>query len=200
MDEDHLSPVVQAAVAHVQFETIHPFADGNGRAGRALIHVVLRSRGLAPRFVPPISVALAAQRDRYIEGLTALREDRVGEWLEGFAAAAATAARLAQKYVDGVVELQQRWRDQARDWRTVRADSAVWSVIDRLPAYPLITVPVAVAATRRTKPAVNNAVADLVEAGVLVPTTDSRRNRAWEAVGLLDLIQGFEAEAARRAG
>jgi Fic family protein len=53
-------PAVQAAIAHVQFETIHPFADGNGRVGRALIHVVLRRRGLAPRYVPPMSLVLAA--------------------------------------------------------------------------------------------------------------------------------------------
>src|SRR5439155_1398021 len=51
-----LPAVVQAAVAHAQFETIHPFADGNGRVGRALIHVVLRRRGLAPRYVPPVSL------------------------------------------------------------------------------------------------------------------------------------------------
>jgi len=51
---------VQAGIAHAQFETIHPFADGNGRVGRALIHVVLRRRALAPRYVPPVSLVLAA--------------------------------------------------------------------------------------------------------------------------------------------
>ena len=56
---DHHPALVQAAIAHAQFETIHPFADGNGRAGRALIHVILRRRGLASRFVPPISLVLA---------------------------------------------------------------------------------------------------------------------------------------------
>ncbi|MFV1971604.1 MAG: Fic family protein [Acidimicrobiia bacterium] len=56
---DEHSPLVQAAIAHAQFETIHPFADGNGRTGRALIHVILRRRGLSPTFVPPISLVLA---------------------------------------------------------------------------------------------------------------------------------------------
>jgi Fic family protein len=70
---DEHPALVQAAIAHAQFETIHPFADGNGRAGRALIHVILRRRGLAPGFVPPVSLVLATWSDDYITGLTAFR-------------------------------------------------------------------------------------------------------------------------------
>ena len=80
VNDDRLPPIVQAALVHAQFETIHPFDDGNGRAGRALIHVVLRRRGIAPAYVPPISVALAGARDRYIEGLMGFREERVIDW------------------------------------------------------------------------------------------------------------------------
>ena len=64
-----LPPLVQAAIAHAQFETIHPFADGNGRTGRALVQVVLRRRGLTPAFVPPISVVLARDKDRYLKAV-----------------------------------------------------------------------------------------------------------------------------------
>lgn len=70
--EDH-SPLVQGAIAHAQFETIHPFADGNGRAGRALVHIILRRRRLTPRFVPPVSLVLATWSHDYISGLTAFR-------------------------------------------------------------------------------------------------------------------------------
>ena len=73
-----------------------------------------------------------------------------------------------------------------------RADAAAWSVIDALPAHPIITVPVAVALTGRTKPAVNNAMAALADAGVIAAVSESRRNRAWEARGLLDLIADVE--------
>ena len=73
MNSDNHSPLVQAGIAHAQFETIHPFADGNGRTGRALIHVVLHRRGLAPNFVPPVSLVLATWVDDYIGGLTAYR-------------------------------------------------------------------------------------------------------------------------------
>ena len=86
INDDLLPPLVQAALVHAQFETIHPFADGNGRTGRALIHVVLRRRKVAPAYVPPISVVLATARDRYIEGLTGFRADRLPEWIEQFAA------------------------------------------------------------------------------------------------------------------
>lgn len=73
IDGDDLPAVVQAALVHAQFETIHPFADGNGRTGRALIHVVLRRRGLVERAAPPISLVLATESDQYVAGLTAYR-------------------------------------------------------------------------------------------------------------------------------
>ncbi|MEZ4503581.1 MAG: Fic family protein [Dehalococcoidia bacterium] len=192
-NEEVLPPLLQAAIAHAQFETIHPFVDGNGRTGRALVQVLLRRRGLAPAFVPPISVVLARQRDRYIGGLTLFREDRVAEWTSLFAAATAEAANLAGRYRLRVAELQERWRAELREVSNPRSDAAAWTIIDILPAHPVITVPVAVAATERTRPAVANGIAELEAAGVLVPLTASRRNRAWEASGLLDLIVGLES-------
>jgi Fic family protein len=71
-----LSPVLQAAIAHAQFETIHPFWDGNGRVGRALIHVVLRRRGLVERFLYAVSLVLAPNTDAYVKGLTLCRRTR----------------------------------------------------------------------------------------------------------------------------
>ncbi|MBM3471135.1 MAG: Fic family protein [Armatimonadetes bacterium] len=193
---DDLPPLVQAAIAHAQFETIHPFEDGNGRTGRALVQVILRRRRLAPTLVPPISVVLARDRERYIRGLTLFRQDQMAEWLEIFAAAAARAATLATRYVELVAELRAGWRGQLREASSPRADAASWAIIEILPAYPIITVPVAVAATRRSKPAVNHAIRELVNAAVLAPVSESRRNRAWEAAGLLDLIVQLEAGAA----
>lgn len=192
-NKDDLPPLVQAAIAHAQFETIHPFEDGTGRTGRALVQVLLRRRGLAPAFVPPISVALARDKGRYIRGLTLFREDRIAEWLEIFGVAAAQAATLAVRYVDLVAELQDRWRTQLREATSPRADAAAWAIINVLPAHPILTVPVAVAATGRTKPAANQAVRELAGAGILTPVSESQRNRAWEAAGLLDLIVRLEA-------
>lgn len=194
-NRDELSPLVQAAVAHAQFETVHPFEDGNGRTGRALIQVLLRRRGLAPLFVPPISVVLARDKEQYIRGLTLFREDKISEWLAIFASAAAGAATLASQYADLVADLQNSWRENLRRASSPRTDAAAWALINLLPAHPILTVPVAVAATGRTKPAINHAVQELVAAGVLKPVSESRRNRAWEAVGLLDLIVQLESGA-----
>ena len=192
-NEEVLPPLLQAAIAHAQFETIHPFVDGNGRTGRALVQILLRRRGLAPAFVPPISVVLARERDRYIGGLELFREDRVSEWTSLFAAATTEAARLAGRHRLRVAELQQHWRAELRRVSSPRSDAAAWRILEILPAHPVITVPVAVAATARTRPAVANGIAELEAAGALVPLTTSRRNRAWEASGLLDLIVGIES-------
>ena len=194
MNDEILPPVVQAALVHAQFETIHPFSDGNGRTGRALVHIVLRRRGLAPRFVPPISVVLAAARSRYVAGLNAFRGDAVPAWVEHFSAATARAARLANAYIVAVEALRERWRGQlaALDGAP-RQGAAAWSLIDVLPAHPVITAPVATAATGKVKTAIYNAIDQLNEAKILKPLSASKRNRAWEAEGLLDLIEQLES-------
>lgn len=192
-NSDHLPPLIQAAVAHAQFETIHPFEDGNGRTGRALIHVLLRRRGLAPSYVPPISVVLASEKGRYIDGLTQYRGDGLDTWIERFAVAAARAATLAERYLGRVEDLQDRWREQLRDHADLRADAAAWAVIGELPAHPVITVPVATAVTGRSKSSTAVAIDQLVDAGVLIPLSESKRNRAWEVAGLLDLLAELEA-------
>jgi Fic family protein len=193
MNDETLPPLVQSALIHAQFETIHPYDDGNGRTGRALVQVVLRRRGLAPSYVPPISVVLAADRERYIEGLTWYRHGRVADWIERFAGAAARAATLASSYFKAVAALQDRWRKALSEAGNPRADAAAWAVIDVLPAYPAITSPVAAAATGRAKASVHQAIGQLVDAGILMSLSEFKRNQAWEAAGLLDLLASLEA-------
>ncbi len=188
-----LPPLAQAALAHAQFETIHPHEDGNGRTGRALVQVILKRRHVAPHFVPPVSVVLARQKDEYIDGLVAYREGNVERWLEAFASAAAPAAQLVSRYLAQVRDLQEAWRSQLSLHGPVRRDAAAWQLIDILPGHPVITVPVGVAKVNRTKPAVNGGINQLVNAGVLRPLSESRRNRAWEATGLLDLLARLES-------
>jgi len=193
-NDNLLPPLVQAALVHAQFETIHPFEDGNGRTGRALVQVVLRRRGVAPRYVPPISVALAAGRERYIRALTSFRGDHTEGWIEYFASATATATDLARIYLKSIEQLSARWRlDLESLAGGPRAGAAAWSVIDVLPAHPIITPAVGVAATGRSRAAVYQALGQLQAAGILIPLSQSKRNRSWEAVGLLELISRFEA-------
>jgi Fic family protein len=196
INDDTFSPLAQAALVHAQFETIHPFEDGNGRTGRALIHVVLRRRGLTPHFVPPISVLFAAVKDRYIASLTSFRADSTANWLEYFAATTDRASHLARVYISELEHLREEWRERLRATRAApRSDAAAWVIIDALPAHPMISVPVATAVSGRSRSRVFEAMDQLAAAGVLMPVSEGKRNRWWEAAGLLDLIGQLEAGA-----
>jgi Fic family protein len=193
INDDALPPVIQAGLVHAQFEAIHPFLDGNGRTGRALIHVVLRRRGLTQLYVPPISVVLASDKGSYIAGLNDYAKGDVEAWLTVFAAATAQSASLASRYLVQVQALQDHWRAMLRTAANPRADSVAWAIIDVMPAHPMISVPVAVAATGRTKAVVNDALVQLEAAGVATRASQGNRNRIWEAAGLLDLLADLEA-------
>ena len=193
MNRTDLPPVVQAAIAHAQFETIHPFADGNGRVGRALVHVVLRQRGLALRYVPPVSLVLAEDAKAYVAGLTAFREERPEAWILLFARAIERAAAKASELAKRLADLQERWRDRAG---RPRRHSSAEALIVELPAHPIVTVSTALKVIGRSKQAVNEAIAFLADKGVLHPITLAKRNRAWEARELFDLINDVEREVA----
>lgn len=193
INRDELPPIVQAALVHAQFETIHPFADGNGRTGRALIHVVLRRRGIAPAYVPPISVILANSRDSYIAGLTDFRRTGVSSWIRHFAESTTQAAMLARAYLEAVRSLTTQWRAQLTSAVAPRADAAAWALIDILPAHPIITASVAANTTDRAMAAIYQGIDELQRAGVLVPMSQSRRNQSWEARGLFDLLEQLDA-------
>jgi len=189
-----LPPVVQAALVHAQFETIHPFDHGNGRTGRTLFHVVLRRRGLAAACVPPISVVLAGARERYINGLIRFRGDDVADWIEYVAAATADAARLAQAYVVAVQALGARWRAHlTASGGAPRAGAAAWAIMEVLPAHPMITAPACASATGRAKAAIYQGIRELEQAGVLRPLSTGKRHQSWEVSGLLDLLAGLES-------
>ena len=193
MNEDHLPPIVQAGLIHAQFEMIHPFHDGNGRIGRALIHVVLRRRGLAPHYVPPISIVLASNKASYIRGLTKFKEGDTTDWLTRFTVAAARSANLAVAYIREVEILQRDWRTALLASSNPRTDAVAWKIIDFLPSYPIITVSIAVAASGRTKAVVGEAMVQLELAGVLIRASKGASNRIWEATGLLNLLGNFES-------
>jgi Fic family protein len=202
-NQDDLPAVAQAAVAHAQFETIHPFVDGNGRTGRALIHVILRRRGLAPRLVPPISLVLATWSADYIEGLTATRYrgepggraaiDGVNAWISLFAGACRRAVSDADAYEERVRALQAEWYGRLG---RVRKNSAVELLLQALPGAPIMTVKSAATRIGRSVQAVNEAIPRLLEAGVLKQTTVGQRNRAFEAAELIDGFAALERQLA----
>ena len=202
-NSDELPAVAQAALAHAQFETIHPFIDGNGRTGRALIHVILRRRKLAPVVLPPVSLVLATWFRDYVKGLTATRYrsdsssqqavDGLDYWVGLFAAAMTRAVADAESYEQRVAEVQAAWREALGK---VRANSAVDILLNALPGAPVITVQSAAALIGRSDQAVNEAIPRLVDAGVLKQTTVGRRNRVFEALDLINAFTDLERQLA----
>jgi Fic family protein len=205
--DDH-SPLVQAALAHAQFETIHPFADGNGRTGRALIHVVLRRRGLAPAFVPPISLVLATWADTYVAGLTGFRHltdadspDRstaAADSLRLFATATNRACLDAERYADQIDAMTADWRSRLG---AVRANSGIDRLLQVLPGAPVVSVESASALIDRSKARTTDAVNALAEAGILRQrNVGKQRYRVFEATDVLTLFNGQERALASPTG
>jgi Fic family protein len=202
-NSDALPAIAQAAVIHAQFETIHPFVDGNGRTGRALIHVILRRRGLAPNVLPPVSLVLATLASDYIDALMGTRyrgradsasaQDGLNRWIGLFAAATRRAVADAESYETSVEELKASWRSRLRQ---VRAGSAVDLLLEALPGAPVMTVQSAAALIGRSAQAVNDAIPRLVATGILHQTTVGRRNRAFEALELIDAFTDLERRLA----
>lgn len=197
LERDDLPAVMQSAVAHSQFETIHPFADGNGRVGRCLIHVVLRRRGVTPRVVAPISLVLATDSKAYVGGLTDARAGRVNEWIGVFAAAARTAANEAGRFAAQLAKLREEWLRAAAP---LRSDAAARKLIELLPAAPIVDVGTVESLVGCSNQAARLALAHLERAKVVSQLTVGRRNRAWEAPEVFELLDGFERHLATRRG
>jgi Fic family protein len=190
---EDLPAVAQAAIAHAQFETIHPFIDGNGRVGRALIHVVLRRRGVAARFVPPVSIVLAARPTAYIDGLVAFREGRVADWIGSFASAASHAALMSIELAEQVAGLQAEWRERAG---RPRAGSAASKLITLLPALPVLSAPTARAAIGVSQQQTLAALKALAAAGVICQLSEGTYDRQYAAIELFDLLGAYEERVA----
>jgi Fic family protein len=189
LNRDDLPAVIQAGIAHVQFETIHPFHDGNGRVGRTIILSVLKRRGLAPRYEPPVSLALAQDADRYVAGMTSFRVASAEDWYGVFIDAVYRAATGAHAFAGRVVDLQAKWIGAAGNPRRA---SGPRRLIELLPSQPIVNVKVAAELLGGTEEQARQAILRLDRAGVLRQTSVGKRNRAWESVGLFDLLDQFE--------
>ncbi|HEY5815826.1 MAG TPA: Fic family protein [Solirubrobacterales bacterium] len=196
MNLEDLPATLQAALAHAQFETIHPFPDGNGRVGRCLIHVIFRRRGLALYHVPPVSLLMATDVDRYVKALTAYRGDGEAEWGAYFAQTTLAASSAAADFGKRLAELQAEWLKKA----DVRRGSTAEKIIEALPAQPMIDVKVAARLTGTSEEAARQALNVLAERGVLKQVTKRNWGRVWQARGLWSLLDRFEQRLATGDG
>jgi Fic family protein len=195
-----LDPVAHAAVAHAQFETIHPFADGNGRTGRALVHVLLRRRRLATRTVVPVSTVLLADVDAYFAGLADYRAGRLDVWLARFAAATSHAASAGLRLAHELDELRTEWWQETRP-RRGSAGAFLLDALLRQPVVDIDSLRALAPQTRGGRVADKNlyrAVDKLTEAGILTEVSGGGRNRVWAALDVFDLLERFEMRLGRR--
>ncbi len=206
------SPVIQAGLAHAQFETIHPFTDGNGRVGRALIHTILTRRGLTPAAVLPVSMVLSTLRHDYVAGLTAYRHsDAVGgdtfhvartQWLTTFVSAVITASQQAENLAGELRDLRAEWDDrllraraEGGKRRGLRSDSAAAFILKDLPATPVLTSATVQRIHDVSHVAADRALDDLTAAGIL-EVSRRQGQRFYRAQDVLDLITFAERRLA----
>ncbi|PYY38065.1 Fic family protein [Curtobacterium sp. MCJR17_055] len=189
-----LPRLVQVAVTHAQFETIHPFTDGNGRTGRALMQAMFRGTGLTRNVTIPVSAGLLTDTAGYHAALDAYRAGDVAAIVTATAEACFRAVDNATVLVADVHAVRERWRDTVRS----RSDSAVWRVLEVVARQPVVT-----AATLGVElgPSVNvyRALDTLTSAGVLQAKSEySLRSRVYRSDDVLQALDAFAARAGRR--
>ena len=186
--------LVHAALAHAQFETIHPFAGGNGRTGRALVHVMLRQRGLTRETSLPLSAGLLGDLDSYFAALDAYRAGRPGEIIELFVRSALGAVERGTWLATELTILREQWEDEL----TARGGALVWRLIPLLLQRPVLTSRIVADELGTTPVSARHALNSLEEAGILASAMLDKRTRAWRAVEVLALLDEFAGSGGRR--
>ena len=181
-----LPPLVQAALAHVQFEAIHPFLDGNGRVGRLLITLFLVDSGILPSPLLYLSAFFEATRSDYY---TRLREvTSAGDWANWLVYFLNGVARQSEDAIDRAARIRDRLADWHRELRGVGADTPA-RVLDLLAGNPFVTAKyvsdrLGVARTSSTR-----AISVLVDRSILSPVDSRQRDRAYCANALLSILE-----------
>lgn len=206
LNTSRLPPVAVAAIAHAQLETIHPFADGNGRTGRALVHAVLRRAQLAVSVIPPVSLILATDKDRYLANLVAYRTDDsdasqnasevISDWVEYFARMVSLACERAQSFEDTLIDIQRAWRERLRP----RANSAADILLSCLVDNPVVSIESASQLVGRSYEAARNAVSSLTSAGILTQNARNKKSNLYLAQDVIDAFTRYERALATVEG
>ncbi|WP_062381488.1 Fic family protein [Demequina pelophila] len=189
-----MNGLVQAALAHAQFETIHPFSDGNGRTGRAIVHSILHATGFARHTTVPVSSGLLGDTGGYVRALTSFREGDIDPIVATFAGAARRAVANGRQLAADTAAIHEEWQQVIR----ARRDSGAWRLADHLFAQPVVTSAYVEQFLGSSRQGAFNAIATLVTAGALHQGSADRRNQVWQARDVLDAMDAFAARAARR--
>jgi len=193
-DRTDIPPLTHASIAHAQFETIHPFIDGNGRTGRVLVHAMLRRAGLTRRLTVPVSAGLLVDTASYFDALTEYRLGNPAPIVSRFSTAAFAAVANGRELIDDLSETFTAWRGSVQ----ARSDAAAWRVLPLLLRQPAITVKTVQATVGVSQPAAQNAINELLRADIVQPASQNRRNRVWIAPDVIDALDRFAERAGRR--
>jgi Fic family protein len=192
-----LPTLIKAGLLHVQFETIHPFLDGNGRIGRLLVTLYLCVHGDLREPLLYLSLYLKTHRARYYELLQAVREHGDWEaWLEFFLDGVAATANLAFDAANRIIALFKHDRERIGH-ANERAGSAL-RIYELFQTNPFLTSPLLAERTGLSSPTVNAALAYLVNLGILEEITGRQRGRIYAYQGYLDILsEGTESPPLR---
>ncbi|MEY2523669.1 MAG: hypothetical protein QOJ66_2234 [Ilumatobacteraceae bacterium] len=173
---DRSSSVVRAAIAHAQFEAIHPFVDGNGRVGRCLISVALR-KARGTRTIPPVSGVLLSDTDAYFAALRQYQQNaNPFPWIAAFADATVAACESARSLSVSIASLQASWR---RKLDKVRPNSVMDRLISRLPLLSLVDADIVAKELSVDPNVARRALNALEQAGIAKQVGVGKRNRVW---------------------
>lgn len=187
-----MSPLIKAGIAHAQFETIHPFLDGNGRIGRLLITFWLVEQRILAKPLLYTSLYFKEHKDEYVDRLQAIRDEGAWEeWLAFFLDGVAQVATEATEIATRILNLRER--DRARIGTGVgrRAGNAL-SLLDELFKRPVVSARVVEAALGVSQPTASALVRDLEQLGILKEITGKQRNRVFAYGEYLDLFPGAD--------
>lgn len=185
--------LAQIAVAHAQYETIHPFLEVNGRTGRTVMQAMLRRADLTRALVVPMSAGLLQDTAGYFDALTKYRSGRIDPIVEVIAAAAVEAVRNSRELVDDLASVRRTWAERA----TARQGSGGRRLLTVLESSPVVTSVTAAEHLQVTGPNAQLAIDRLVTDGILTQVAGARRNRVWAAQDVLAVLDAF-AERTRR--
>ena len=194
-EESSLPPLVKIALIHAQFETIHPFHDGNGRVGRLLITFLLTEAGILHKPVLYLSHYFRRHRHAYYEHLQAIRDQGAWEeWLEFFLAGVTEVAGEATNTARRILELREKHRATITD-RLGRAAGNGHRVLESLFKRPIVSVAEVRKLTGTTYPAANTLVARLSQLSILEEMTGYARNRRFRYTPYVQLFADESASA-----
>ncbi|MBH0122966.1 Fic family protein [Rhodococcus sp. CX] len=191
-----LPVMAQIAIAHAQFETIHPFIDGNGRVGRALIQAMLRGGRLTRSVTVPVSAGLLHNTAEYFEALGEYRSGNVEPIVRSIVDASSAAIANGRHLVRDLESVRADWRTRVK----ARRDSAAHRLVDLLLRQPVVDSKLVASTLEVTGANAQIAIDRLVDAEILAQITDGRRNRIWQAKDVVRVLDEFAARAKHRRG